>query len=237
MLLRTAIGNPSNLHRATGSPAPRTQFGQEQAVATDRFRAGLLTLYSRRDKGLWHPAGTASAWIDVREINMTVEEFSKVAAVFVWPAVTLLLVWVFYAPVQKLLVRLAESLTFKSVKVKALGIEVELTPEAARTVLHELLDDITASTNELSPEAITLFDAIYRANGKKSLSEIIPGFVRDDKDGKHERLRNLRDQKLVVPRDGGPWKAEKVPVVTRYGLLVAKLRTTSASNVAAFASE
>jgi hypothetical protein len=47
---------------------------------------------------------------------------------------------------RALLKRMAETLTFKSVKVKALGVEADLTPEYARTVLHSLLDDITAST-------------------------------------------------------------------------------------------
>lgn len=166
---------------------------------------------------------------------MTVDEFLRLAAVLVWPLVTLVLVWIFHQPVSRLLARLAESLTFKSVKVKALGMEVELTPEAARTVLHELLDDITASTNQLSDQEIALFYKIQEANGLRSVAEIIPGFIREDKD--HERLRHLRDQKLIIPSKAGQWKADKVPLVTRYGHLVAKLRTTSASKVTTFERE
>lgn len=168
---------------------------------------------------------------------MIVDSFVRIATVVAWPLVTLLVLVAFYRPTTKMLLRLGESLTFKSVKVRALGIEVELTPEAARTVLHELLDDITASTNELSTEEIALFDEIHRANGRKNVGEIFPGFVRNDKEGRHERLRTLREQKLIIPKEGGPWKPEKFPVVTRYGLLVCRLRTTRSSNVTAFNKE
>ncbi len=81
---------------------------------------------------------------------MSGDDIAKVAAPLAWPVVALLLAGFFYKPVCALLKRLAETLTFKSVKVKALGVEGELTPEYARTVLHELLDDITATSNQLT---------------------------------------------------------------------------------------
>ncbi|MGQ0569956.1 MAG: hypothetical protein ACT4P5_10580, partial [Armatimonadota bacterium] len=86
---------------------------------------------------------------------------------------------------------MAETLTFKSLKVRALGAEAELTAEYARTVLHELLDDITESTNNLSADEIKLFDLILVANGAKTVAELIPVFSRDDPAGYHDRLRRL----------------------------------------------
>ncbi len=110
---------------------------------------------------------------------MSGDDIAKVAAPLAWPVVALLLAGFFYKPVCALLKRLAETLTFKSVKVKALGVEGELTPEYARTVLHELLDDITATSNQLTPEEITLFDRILSSAGTKTLLDLVPGFTRD----------------------------------------------------------
>lgn len=163
---------------------------------------------------------------------MSADAFFKIATPLAWPLTVLLLMLIFYSPIYGLLKRLAETLTFKSVKVKALGVEADLSPEYARTVLHELLDDITASSNVLSREEIVLFDRILAADGIKTVAELIPGFVRHDQE--HVRLRNLRDQKLVLPAERGQWKAERHPVVTPYGRLVAKLRTSGAERVRAF---
>ena len=158
---------------------------------------------------------------------MSADEFSKVATALAWPIITLLALLLFYCPIRALLRRLSETLTFKSLKVKALGAaEVELTVEYARTVLHELLDDITESTNNLSADEIKLFDLILDADGAKRVDQLIPGFSRDDTAGSHDRLRHLRDQKLIIPMERGRWKPEKHPVVTRYGRLVAKLRSS-----------
>jgi hypothetical protein len=168
---------------------------------------------------------------------MSLDEFIKLAAALVWPITVLVALSVFYSPVRALLQRLAETLTFKSLKVKALGLETELTAEYARTVLHELLDDITESTNNLSADEIKLFDQILEARGVRTIGDLIPGFSRDDKAGYHARLRNLRDQKLIVPAERGQWKAEKHSIVTRYGQLVAKLRLSSAANVQEFKSK
>lgn len=168
---------------------------------------------------------------------MSAEEFSKIATALAWPITALLTLSLFYRPIRALLQRLSETLTFKSLKVKALGSETELTAEYARTVLHELLDEITESTNNLSADEIKLFDQILDADGARTVSQLIPGFSRDDPAGYHARLRHLRDQKLVVPMERGQWKPEKHPVVTRYGRLVAKLRSNSAANVHEFKSK
>ena len=165
---------------------------------------------------------------------MSAEAFSKIATALAWPITVLLALWLFYRPIRALLQRLSETLTFKSLKVKALGGEAELTAEYARTVLHELLDDITESTNNLSADEVTLFDRILTADGVQTVGELVPGFSRDDSAGYHDRLRHLRDQKLIIPRERGQWKPEKHPIVTRYGRLVAKLRSTSAADVEKF---
>jgi hypothetical protein len=162
---------------------------------------------------------------------MTADDFSKVATPLAWPMTTMLIVWVFQKPVFAILKRLAESLTFKNVKVTVFGIVMELTPERARTVLDELLDDITESTNQLTEQEKQLFDSVLAADGKRTIGELIPGFIRDGEAGDHQRLRNLRDQKLIYPQERGQWKTDKHPVVTRYGQLVAKLRTTHADKV------
>jgi len=168
---------------------------------------------------------------------MSIDEFAKIATALAWPIIVLLALCMFYRPVRALLQRLSETLTFKSLKVKALGAEAELTAEYARTVLHELLDDITESTNNLSAADIRLFDMILAADGSKTLGQLIPHFTRDDPEGYHDRLRLLRDLKLVAPTERGQWKPDKHPMVTRYGRLVAKLRSSSASNVQKFENQ
>ncbi len=163
---------------------------------------------------------------------MSVDDVATLATPLAWPITVLLVVAIFHSPVSMLLKRLGETLTFKSVKVKALGVEAELSPEYARTVLHELLDDITATSSQLTPEEIWLFDAILAADEVKTVVELVPGFTRDSPE--HARLRNLRDQKLILPKERGQWKTDKHPVVTPYGRLVAKLRTTGADRVRRF---
>jgi hypothetical protein len=163
---------------------------------------------------------------------MSADDIAKVAASLAWPVVALILASLFYKPVSALLKRLAETLTFRSVTVKALGVECELTPEYARTVLNELLDDITATSNELTKEEIALFDRILSSAGTKRVVDLIPGFTRDSPE--HQRLRNLRDQKLILPANRGRWKSEERPIVTPYGHLIAKLRTSGAGLVQNF---
>jgi hypothetical protein len=119
---------------------------------------------------------------------MSADEFSKIATALAWPITALLALSLFYRPIRALLNRLSATLTFKSLKVKALGTETELTAEYARTVLHELLDDITESTNNLSVDEIKLFDRILEKDGATTLGQLIPGFSRDDPTGYHDRL-------------------------------------------------
>ena len=168
---------------------------------------------------------------------MTPDDFSKIATPLAWPLFAALCVWLFYSPILALLQRLSETLTFKSLKVKALGFETELSAEYARTVLHELLDDITDSTNTLTAEEIRLFNLILLAKGTKTILELLPSFSRRDAEGNHDRLRNLRDRKLIIPLERGQWQPEKHPIVTRYGELVAKLGTASAASVQEFKSK
>ena len=164
---------------------------------------------------------------------MTVDEFAKVATVLAWPVFALLAFLLLFEPLHALLKRLSETLTFKSLKVKALGMETELTAEYARTVLHELLDDITESTSQLLREEVDLFLEILNAEGKKTVADYFGGtFVRDSPE--HKRLQNLRDQKLIIPRQRSSWQSGKHPIVTPYGRLVAKLRTTASNKVQEF---
>ena len=167
---------------------------------------------------------------------MTLGEFVEVADVLAWPILALLAFLLLFKPLHALLNRLSETLTFKSLKVKALGLESELTAEYARTVLHELLDDITASSNQLSEQEIKLFDEILKASGSKTVAEYFGGrFVRESPE--HIRLQNLRDHKLILPKERKSWQSEKHPVVTPYGLLVAKLRTTASPKVQEFRAQ
>ncbi|WCM48525.1 hypothetical protein OH720_15945 [Pseudomonas sp. WJP1] len=163
---------------------------------------------------------------------MLAVDFANIVTPLAWPVTSLLIAALFYRPVCAVLERLAETVTFKTIKVKVLGVEAELTPEYARTVLHELLDDITATSNQLTPEEVALFDSILVAAGKKSVAELIPGFERESPE--HAQLRNLRDQKLVLPKEKRSWKATSHPVVTPYGHLVASLRTTNAERARSF---
>jgi hypothetical protein len=163
---------------------------------------------------------------------MTVDEIAKLATPLAWPVFALVVLMVFCVPLLHVLRRLSKTLTLRGVKVTALGVEAELSPEYARSVLNELLEDITAASNQLSAEEVSLFDRIREAQGAKTVMELIPDFARGGED--HDRLRNLRDQKLVLPAERGQWKADKHPIVTPYGNLVAKLRTTGAESVREF---
>src|SRR4051812_3291682 len=115
-----------------------------------------------------------------KEIEMSADDFAKIATAVAWPITALLALSLFHTQIRALLRRLSETLTFKSLKVKALGAETELTAEYARTVLHELLDDITESTNSLSDAEVKLFDAILQEGQRKTVDELIPGFRRED---------------------------------------------------------
>ncbi|GGP20554.1 hypothetical protein [Silvimonas iriomotensis] len=154
---------------------------------------------------------------------MSPENTIKLLTALAWPCVTLIIAAVFYKSISGLLTQLANTLTFKKVTIKVLGIEAELSPEYARTVLDELLNDIAETSNQLTVEEIALFDKILKSGGSSTVIELAPGFVRDHT-VEHKHLQHLRDHKLILPIEGGPWKDEKHPLVTPYGQLVAKLR-------------
>ncbi len=118
----------------------------------------------------------------------------------------------------------------KTVTLKAFGAEVELTPEQAKHALDELLQDIAESTNELSPEESVLFERIMASAGRDTVCQLLPNFQRDTPD--HQRLRKLRDRKLIRPFEGGRWQREKHPLVSRFGQLVYDLRNSQSPKVA-----
>ena len=153
---------------------------------------------------------------------MDLRGISAILAAIAWPLVATALAFTFRTPLFSLLSRLSESFTVKSIKLKVLGAEVELTPEQAKGALDELLKEIVDSTNELSPTEIKLFQEIRTADGRRTVSDILPGFVRGNEH--HKRLRVLRDRKLIRPFEGGRWEASQHPVITRFGELTLQIK-------------
>jgi polyhydroxyalkanoate synthesis regulator phasin len=155
---------------------------------------------------------------------MTAKDFADIASALAWPLTAILFLSIFYKPVRILLERLATTLTIKTVKLKAFGAEVELTPEQAKRALDELLQDIADSTNELSSEESSLFESILHAGGRMTVTDLFRTFARDSKE--HQQLRKLRDRKLVRPFEGGRWQPDKHPVPSRFGQLVYDLKNS-----------
>ena len=153
---------------------------------------------------------------------MTVDEFAKVASALAWPLTALAFLLVYLGPARKLLERLASTLTIKSVKLKAFGAEVELTPEQAKRALDELLQDVADLTNGLTSDELALFEIMNKAGGKKTVGDIFPTFERNSRE--HGQLQKLRDRKLVRPVEGGSWLKNKHPITTRFGQIVYNLR-------------
>jgi hypothetical protein len=106
-------------------------------------------------------------------------------------------------------------------KFKLLGFEVELTADQAKGALAEILQVIVETMKALDEEEGNLFREIDRAEGRRTVLEIAPDFVR----GKewHDRFRKLRDFTLIRPLEGGQWQDHKHPVVTGFGRLVKEL--------------
>jgi hypothetical protein len=161
------------------------------------------------------------------ENPLTAKEFAEIAGALAWPITAIGVIALFYKPIRALLDRLAATLTVKTVKLKAFGAEVELTPEEAKGALDELLQDIADSTNELSLEETLLFQRIMAAAGRDTVIQLLPNFRRDTIE--HQMLRKLRDRKLVRPIEGGNWQPEKRPIATRFGQLVYDLRRPQSS--------
>ena len=156
---------------------------------------------------------------------MTATEFAKIAEAVAWPSITFFAIVLFYSSITKLLNGLATSLKFKSIKVKAFGVEAELTPQEVKAAVEELLKEISDPTNELTEGEVQLLDQIAAADGRRSVIELAPAFVRGN--DVHDYLRRLRDRHLVRPLEGGRWLPGKHPVLTRFGRLVLDLRSGS----------
>ncbi len=156
---------------------------------------------------------------------ITPKDFSEIATALAWPITAVAFLALFYKPIRALLDRLAATLTVKTVKLKAFGAEIELTPEEAKRTLDELLQEIADSTNELSPEELLLFQRIEASAGQDTVAQLLPDFRRDTVE--HQRLRKLRDRKLVRPFESGRWQPEKHPIATRFGKLVYDLRSSA----------
>jgi hypothetical protein len=147
---------------------------------------------------------------------MTATEFAKIASALAWPLTTFILVVLFYSPLTNLLERLT------TIKLKAFGTEVELTPEEVKTAMNELLQEISDPTNELKANEILLFESVVASDGRKSVSELVPSFARGNEF--HDTLRRLRDRHLIRPIEGSRWLPEKHPIATRFGKLVNDLK-------------
>jgi len=153
---------------------------------------------------------------------MTPKEFADIANALAWPIMALAFLSMFYRSIRTLFDNVASSLSLKTVKIKAFGAEVELTPEQAKRALDELLQDIADSTNELTADESALYERIHAANGRTTIAELFSQFARDSTE--HQQLRKLRDRKLIRPFEGGNWQPNKHPVVSRFGQLVFDLR-------------
>jgi hypothetical protein len=161
---------------------------------------------------------------------MTAADFATIADALAWPTVSCLAMILFYPSLAKLIEGLATSLKIKTIKVKAFGVEAELSPQEVKATFDELLQEISDPTNELRPEELLLLDRIASSNGTLSVIDLAPSFKRGDSN--HDHLRRLRDRHLIRPAEGSRWLSEKHPVLTRFGRLVLDLRdkTRSARN-------
>jgi hypothetical protein len=155
--------------------------------------------------------------------HMTTTEFAKIAEAVAWPGLSFFAIVLFYRPIEKLLDSLAASMKVKSIKVKAFGVEAELTPLEVKAAVDELLQEISDPTNELSEDEVRLLDRIAVTEGRQTVIELEPVFVRGG--DVHNQLRRLRDRQLIRPVEGGRWRSDKHPVLTRFGKLVLDLRS------------
>ena len=113
--------------------------------------------------------------------SMTAKEFADIASALAWPVTAVAFLAAFFKPLQRILERLAATLAIKTVKLRAFGAEIELTPEQAKRALDELLQDIAESTNELSPQELVVFKRIIDDAGRTTVAQLFPGFTRDSK--------------------------------------------------------
>lgn len=159
---------------------------------------------------------------------MTIDQFTKVAEALAWPLVALAAIIAFAPVLWRLLDALSSSLKLRNVKVKAMGVEVELTPEEAKSAVADLLQEIADSTSDLDDKEIALFDTIVDLSGTKTVREMAPEFARSAPQAEnpvHKRLGRLRDRQLVRPLAGGAWREHSHPVPTGFGRLVHRIRS------------
>jgi hypothetical protein len=142
------------------------------------------------------------------------EHVAAVLRAAMWPVVAVVGLLLLRRPLRQLLT----AAMLKSIKLKVFGFEFELSREEADQVLGDLLKEIRSPVNALTPEEKELFERIVDSDGLNRVDQIIEGFRRDTPG--HEQLRKLRDLQLVRPIEGGRWKPEKHPVVTRFGHIV-----------------
>jgi len=162
---------------------------------------------------------------------MTASDFAKIANALAWPVVGLFALAIFYRSLLKLLEGLASSLKLKTVKVKAFGVEAELTPQEVKAAVDELLQEISDPTNELREDELLLFERVASSDGRRTVIELEPNFVRGN--DIHNRFRRLRDRHLIRPVEGSRWLPEKHPSLTRFGRLVLDLRNRTRGQRAA----
>jgi hypothetical protein len=158
-------------------------------------------------------------------LPMKLDDLVKLLSVAAWPTVTIGIVSVFYTQLAALLSKLADSLSIKTIKIKLLGAEIEVTPDQADHALNEMMEEAAESLNGLSQSEIRLFEKVREARGERTLQELIPEFTRNS--DSHEELRRLRDRKLIRPNEGGKWELGKRPVVTRFAEIFLKLKDQS----------
>jgi hypothetical protein len=73
-----------------------------------------------------------------------------------------------------LVTRLAESLKVKSLKVRVLGNELELTVEQGKVAFDEMLQEMLETTNELTTEDVALFHQFDVADGRHNVIQLVP---------------------------------------------------------------
>lgn len=156
---------------------------------------------------------------------MTSIDFAKVADAIAWPTVAFFAIVLFYPRLARIFDGLASSMKISSIKLTAFGVEAELTAREVKEAVDEVLQEISNPTNGLSRDELILLDQISMADGRKSVIELDPTFVRGG--DVHKRLQRLRDSHFIRPSEGNHSLAEKHPVLTRFGRLVLDLRSKS----------
>ncbi len=158
---------------------------------------------------------------------MTFHEFTALASVLVWPLTFLILGGVLVGSVRNLLNRLAVGVTLRRIKIKAHGVELELTREQACDVLEEELRGLLVALDQLPAEEKQLFESIRTTRGFATVKQLLPEFHQDNEC--HQLLLNLSAKNLIKPVEGGSWHSEKHPEVSKLGELSSELRRDSLS--------